>query len=134
MARRTNPVLASVAKQAREEARRLVATRLETARQAARVAGLLAQAGIPVTFNSAMATYPYFELKLDQLTTARNILGKFEHSSTEIYDDTHVQVKLRCVQYPRVRLSYIRELPAGSKCRIVEQTCSYQSKSLVCQR
>jgi len=137
-----NPILVEIEKNIRAnctESAKLEAQRqVEKARQAEKVAGILARAGIAAAFNADKASYPVFDLDLSQLVAARHALGKFEHYNTTVYqaDGEHnkVQVELTCTEFPRVRLRYVRELPANGKCKIVTTTNTYTTTNLVCER
>jgi hypothetical protein len=107
----------------------------DRARQVAKVCGLLAQAGVPVTFTPNLADHGHIHLTTDQLVAARHALGKFTHYSTEPgEDDQHVKVKLSCNDYDRVYILYSRTLPEGSKCKVRTVTQTYTTRSLCCSR
>jgi hypothetical protein len=126
---------ADIRRKAKESAACSIKSNIELARQVAKVCGLLAQAGIPITLNSSNADSGYIELKTDQLVAARHALGQFEHSRTEPgEDDRHVEVTLRCKEFRRVRITYQRMLPEGSKCKIQTVTNTYTTRSLCCSR
>jgi hypothetical protein len=133
-----NPLLAQIEKQIRaryKESAKLDAQRaIETARQAEKVAGLLARAGIVTAFDAEKASYPVFDLEVGQLVAARHALGRFEHYSTGVAGDNKVEVRLRCVEFSRVKVRYVRELPEISKCKIVTTMNTYTTTNLVCQR
>jgi hypothetical protein len=107
-----------------------------TAGRSKAYSGLLARAGIPTAFDPEKASYPVFDLVLGQLVAARHALGSFEHYSTSVAGDNKVEVKLRCVEFPRVRVSSVRGLPENSKCKIATttNTNTYTTTSLVCQK
>jgi hypothetical protein len=73
-------------------------------------------------------------LELGQLVAARHALGRFEHYLTGVAGDNKVEVKLRCVEFPRVRVRYVRELPENGKCKVVTTTNTYTTTNLVCQK